>query len=313
VTRRRTLESPAEGGREHPTEPYDFRQLDFERLWEGRERTTALEQAIVTRALSGGATSRVLEVGPGGGRLTPALTRQFTEYVGVDVTLEFLQRLRARPNSPRWLLAADVHHPPFVEASFAAVVMVRIYNFLVDPGLALREMCRLLVPGGFLLLSYHPDASFATVHHRLRQSLRPPTPSGAGPVKHDRSAPELPSRTSFRRTLSRSGFETVSEFATGMEDYWFGRRVPTRTHLGLSELVVTLPLYPQRFVLARKPGTPVGRLPLLDRILACPRCRTGFGPVDFPPKNSLRCAHCGFEAPVEREVPDLRDLSAPAP
>lgn len=247
--KRPPISSPARG---HPIQAYDFRPIDFDRLWKGRERTTSLEKAVVARALKRAVRGRVLEVGPGGGRLTPMLTGRFPEYVGVDVTVEFLRRLARLDGSPDWLVAADVHHLPFVDSSFSAVVMIRVYNFLVNPPQALDELKRVLAPGGYLLLSYHPLRSLATLHDLIRHAMEDTSHAGPTPAGGVRSPPELPSRRSFAATLATAGFELVDEFVTGVEDNRLARWIPTRCYLGLSELMVEVPLFPQRFVLAKK-------------------------------------------------------------
>lgn len=296
---------------EHPERPYDFRQLDFERLWKGREPTIALETAVVSRALASAPGSRVLEVGPGGGRITPTLRRRFQEYVGVDVTVEFLQRLAERDAAPDWLLAADVHHLPFEDAAFDAAVVIRVYNFLVDPDRALRELARVLVPGGHLLLSYHPYPSIATAFDQLGRALRRPVSSPrdagtTGPRPPER--PELPTRRSFAAALARSGFETVREFATGLEDSRFGRWVPTSSYLAISEILVRGPIAPQLFVLARKPGKRSGPISPVEEILACPACGRAYGRLSGPPVEGLSCAGCGQRVPLRGTILDFRGI-----
>jgi len=71
----------------------DFRALDFERLWLGRRKTTDLESWVLARCFGASLSDRLLEVGPGGGRLTPLLRGRATEFVAVDVTRAFLDRL----------------------------------------------------------------------------------------------------------------------------------------------------------------------------------------------------------------------------
>ncbi|MCI4347269.1 MAG: class I SAM-dependent methyltransferase [Thermoplasmata archaeon] len=206
----------------------------------------------MTRALRRAEPGRVLEVGPGGGRLTPILTERFPVYVGVDVTIEFLHRLSRLADFADGFVAADVHHLPFIDSAFSAAVVIRVYNFLVDPSRALSELWRVLAPGGYLFLSYHPLRSLATLQDLFRHALEKPNLAGPTPSVEGRTPPELPSRRSFAATLATSGFERVEEFVTGVEDYRFTRWIPIGSYLGLSELMVEVPLFPQRFVLARK-------------------------------------------------------------
>ncbi len=48
---------------------------------------------------------------------------------------------------------ADAHHLPFKAASFNTVLCTEVIEHLRDPSRSIQEMARLLVPGGYLILS----------------------------------------------------------------------------------------------------------------------------------------------------------------
>jgi SAM-dependent methyltransferase len=236
----------------HPTQTPDFRGLDFERLWKGREKTTEVERRIVREALRDCEARRVLEIGPGGGRITPVLLATGGEYLGLDVTPRFLRRLRARwPHEASWL-AADLAHLPIAGASVSTAILVRVYNFLVDPGKALRELHRVLFPGGSLLVSYFSVPSVATAVDDLEKFLGRRTTANGVRVRIGRQEALLPTRSQFRSVLHDAGFRWQREFSAGLEDFRPFRWLPAEVFVGLAKTFGTVGAIPHRFVLARR-------------------------------------------------------------
>lgn len=260
----------AEPGR--PPRVWDFREIDFDRLWKGREKTTRVEREIVRVSLDEVRRRRVLEVGPGGGRITPDLLAGFSEYVGVDVTLEFLERLSRRwPEGARWV-AADLSSLPVRSGSFDAAVMVRVYNFLVDPVRALRELARVLVPGGVAVMSYFAVPSLATVWDEVQRSLHGRGPgrcAGLGWCGPDRA---LPTRDEFLRVVRDAGFEPIRSFGVGLEDFRPFRWVPDTALLGMGRAFGPTAWLPHHFAVLRAPGESGERFPAAVDLLQCPDC-----------------------------------------
>lgn len=294
---------PTEG---HPADAWDFTALDFGQLWRGREKTTALESDVIGEALEGIPRDRVLEVGLGGGRLTPNLRRKFTEYVGIDITPRFLAERRAADPHPPPYFAADVHRLPFVTGAFRAVVMVRVYNFLVDPRRALGEIDRVLAPGGVVVLSYHPVPSFGTLFDDFRHLLAERRPPGFAPVTFSRTEYLQPRRERVAKTLEDAGLKIDWERVTGLEDNRAGRWIPLPALRSLARLLAPLNLLPHRFVRARTGRGGAGSLPPLPTILACPRCGAPGLSSEFPPTSPPSCRGCGAVFPFQDGIADLR-------
>jgi SAM-dependent methyltransferase len=286
------------GSAGHPTEAYDFRTLDFERLWAGRDQTTLLEREVVRRSLARAPSRRVLEVGPGHGRITPVLREWFEEYVAVDLTADFLDELRRREPELGSLFVADAANLPFADASFTAVSMVRVYNFLLDPDRVLSELYRVLVPGGALVFSFHPVPSLGTLFEDLRHSLAERPPDGFVPITFRRREILLPRRSRVAGALRRAGFIIGPERVTGLEDFGPGHRIPLRTLLGLSEATSGSSLLPHRFVRADRPGRFDDTVPPMGLVLACPRCRASWSRIPKPGATGLECPSCGHEFEV---------------
>jgi ubiquinone/menaquinone biosynthesis C-methylase UbiE len=119
------------------------------------------------------ASGRVLEIGVGSGLNLPLYPDAVSEVVGVDPSEELLERARRRAGSavvPVQLLRGSATALEVSDASIDTVVMTWTLCSIPDPLLALREMRRVLKPGGRLLFVEHGlsgDAGVARWQHRL--------------------------------------------------------------------------------------------------------------------------------------------------
>ncbi len=100
---------------------------------------------------------KVLDIGSGPGLLASAmaeLTGPSGEVCGVDISSELLQLAAERYRHVHHLkfLHADASSLPFPDACFDAVVVTQVLEYLQDVRSALREMHRVLRPGGRVLI-----------------------------------------------------------------------------------------------------------------------------------------------------------------
>ncbi len=289
--------------------PPDFSRLDFERLWRHRAKTTQVEAGVLEAALQGVDTSRMLEVGSGGGRLTPTLRAAAHEFVAADVTRAFVERLdhRSFDRPAAFRSVANVYRLPFADSTFTAAAMVRVYNFLEYPVAALQELRRVLVPGGCLVVSYEPRPSIGTLVSDVRMGLASQSTSGSSTTFSRADLVEVrpssfpawaPTRARFARTLEAAGFRAVREFPTGLEDYRPFKWLPAPVFQTLAETYGGRlgGVFPSRFQLARAFG-PQGSAPPVEDLataIACPDCGSRAGPVDLESDWNHRCPGCGF-------------------
>jgi SAM-dependent methyltransferase len=295
--------------------PDDFHALDFDALWRGRGRTTAVEGALVRHALGRLPTARVVELGTGDGRLSPFVLAAANEYVGVDQRFEFLQRLARRlPPPPAALLVeANIYHLPFVDAAVTASLLARVYNFLPDPVGALTEIGRTLAAGGGLVLTCSVRPSVLTLADDLRTGLsRPPgramrsmtfTRADVVPVVPGTFPATAPTRHYLNATLRRAGFAVGESYGSGLEDSRWSRAVPGRAFRRLGIELGSAPIFPLLWRVARwRSGATAGRLPPLAESLACPRCRRPFGPFPLNDGAERTCGECGFRVWIESGI-----------
>lgn len=121
------------------------------------------------------AQGRVLEVGLGTGLNMPHYNpARVTRITGLDPALELQPRARRRIEASGLdveLLALSAERIPRPDASFDTVVVTYSLCTIPDPLAALREMRRVIAPGGSLLFCEHgraPDASVARWQDRLQ-------------------------------------------------------------------------------------------------------------------------------------------------
>jgi arsenite methyltransferase len=111
----------------------------------------AVEQRAVVRSLlEPGEGERILDVGVGPGFLAAEVmgdVGQTGSVVGIDVSSEMLKLAESRGAGVD-LVAADCTSLPFAADSFDGAVAVQVYEYVTDVPAALRELARVLRPGG---------------------------------------------------------------------------------------------------------------------------------------------------------------------
>jgi ubiquinone/menaquinone biosynthesis C-methylase UbiE len=80
------------------------------------------------------------------------------QVLALDASRRLLEQARTRcpPDLPVWLAQADARRLPLPESSFDRCRIDRTLQHIADPQLAIRELVRVLKPGG-LLLAYDND------------------------------------------------------------------------------------------------------------------------------------------------------------
>lgn len=150
------------------------------------------------------AQGRVLEVGMGTGRNLPFYDRQRVSFVvGVDPAMQMhrlAQRRSRQAGIAVELMGLSAEHLPATDASFDTVVCTYTLCSIPDPLKALREMRRVLVPGGRLLFCEHGRAPDETVR-RWQDRLQPLWGPLAGGCHLGRDVPALLEAAGFAATM----------------------------------------------------------------------------------------------------------------
>jgi ubiquinone/menaquinone biosynthesis C-methylase UbiE len=152
------------------------------------------------RRLPQNPAGRLLDIGCGTGAFLLAVTMRHPEMdiAGVDVSTDMLDVARRRLPESAILRVASADTLPFPDGSFDIVVTTSAFHFFRVPDAALREIHRVLRPGGALVVTDWCDdyltcrvcdrllRLFAPAHHRIYGSAE------------------------CRRFLEREGFDAVA-------------------------------------------------------------------------------------------------------
>ncbi len=126
----------------HLSKIYDTWIRDL--FWNERMRAYGLEMAGLHAGME------VLDVGCGTGFLSEGILEVTPSVWGLDITPEQLQRARGKLSIP--LVRGDAENLPFRAERFDAVLSSGSIEYWPDPVQALREMRRVLRPGGVAMV-----------------------------------------------------------------------------------------------------------------------------------------------------------------
>lgn len=137
--------------------------------------STAVAQVVVDTF---GRDARLLEVGIGTGRIARPLLAQGLHLTGIDLSRGMMGRLieQLPPGARRPDLAqADALALPLRDSLFDVAIVVHVFHLVSDWRVALREIRRVLKPGGSLMTGYDwrdPDSPSKHMRDAWTQIVR---------------------------------------------------------------------------------------------------------------------------------------------
>lgn len=130
------------------------------------------------------AADRVLDVGCGTGVVSVTAALRGAVVTGLDLTPELLARARENAAVARvdvdWH-EGDVEALPFADGTFDVVTSQFGHMFAPRPDVAMREMLRVLKPGGTIAFATWPPELFVGRMFALVGQYAPPPPPGVAP------------------------------------------------------------------------------------------------------------------------------------
>jgi ubiquinone/menaquinone biosynthesis C-methylase UbiE len=154
----------------------------------------------VLRALVDTPVRRLLDLGCGTGLLTARIraAHPAAYVVGCDFSAGMLRQAAAHPPAACWA-QGDALRLPFRAATFDAVVSTEAFHWFPDQAAALREMFRVLVPGGRVLIALVNPA-----HAALGRAARLASRLAGEPLR-------WPTRERMAAELTAAGFRVTSQ------------------------------------------------------------------------------------------------------
>jgi ubiquinone/menaquinone biosynthesis C-methylase UbiE len=126
---------------------------------------------------------RVLDFGCGSGELARAMAGQGWRVNACDISREMLRAAEAAPGGDgvEWRAVQSGGALPFADGSFDLVTASSVFEYIAAPEAGLAELCRVLAPGGLLLITVpdmrHPvrlaeEKSRHSLGGRVKRGLR---------------------------------------------------------------------------------------------------------------------------------------------
>ncbi|MEE8599488.1 class I SAM-dependent methyltransferase [Euzebya tangerina] len=254
-------------------ENYDTRVDQWQTIYDGesfhdhviqRRMDRCLEAVDTLGPVSGKPLSeesrRALDVGCGAGQMALALAQRGYEVSAVDVSEGMIEATTATfeaAGATADIQLADMRHLPYEDDTFDWVSGLGAIEYLTDPGEAVEEFARVLVPGGHMVVtSPNPyRLAFALDPIGVAIGLLGPPPTG-----YPR---QYLSASTLRGLAERAGVEVVGLLGHGIGPLQVAKKplLPARTSIKLSHSAErSLPLSwleklgANMIMVARKPG-----------------------------------------------------------
>jgi len=146
--------------------------FDYEKYWRGREYEDQSERIALKKLLPNQQTyTSILEIGCGFGRLVSCYYPYFKKCILADPSTKLLSRAKENFKDLKKLdfICASSSKIPLKSNSLDFCLMVRVCHHLPDLEPSIKEIDRVLKPGGFLVLEF---ANKINLKARLRAFLR---------------------------------------------------------------------------------------------------------------------------------------------
>lgn len=287
----------------------DYEGSDYRhRFWTHDRRYEDLAERQVLARLLPPSGEAIAELGAGFGRLAD-LYQGFQRVYLVDYSRTLLRQAQEdHADDPRFTyVAADIRRLPLADASFDAVVTVRVLHHLRDIAPALAEAQRVLRAGAPYLLEFANKRNLKAIgRYALRRQEW--SPFERAPVEFAELNLDFHPQY-MRERLAEAGLDfrewhALSLFRVAALKQRVAPRVLTGVERALRPLASLYPVSPSVIVVsrARKPEGPAPK-----HFLACPACH---GPLQEDAERAA-CAACRLQWPSVDGILDFKSGGKP--
>jgi ubiquinone/menaquinone biosynthesis C-methylase UbiE len=151
---------------------YKAVNLSEETHWEKAARTrmgkylTNLETSFILDSITPSKTHMVIDVGAEAGRFSLMSTNSKATVIGIDIDSYSLRRLKQK-NRDVAVIQADARKIPLKNATFDALFMIEVLDYIPELTEAFSECRRILQPNSPLILSFGNQASLKAKLRKL--------------------------------------------------------------------------------------------------------------------------------------------------
>ena len=185
-----------------------------------------------------GKNHRILDLGCGDGELLIPMRASYQEVWGLDISRSRLDRVETRIESENgiYLMEGDINTTlNFADKYFDTITIVAVLEHVFDPYSVLRECCRLLRPGGTLMV-YVPNVAILTNRMRLLFGRLPVTSRESG---WDGGHLHYFTEGSLKKLFSDTGFQvrrvTAGGYFAKLRRWWLSLLCPDMLVVGVKK------------------------------------------------------------------------------
>ncbi|MGZ6441808.1 MAG: class I SAM-dependent methyltransferase, partial [Pseudobdellovibrionaceae bacterium] len=159
------------------------------------------------------APAKIADLGCGSGIFSSILSDKGFDVIGVDISPGMIKLAQEKFPKSKYrteFIVGDVESLPFADASFDAILLSGLLHHLPDPSLCIKEVYRILKPGG-VFTAFDPNRENPFMY--LYRDKSSPFYSSKGVTANER--PVLAQELAMQ--FSEVGFEVKTEFISNLQ------------------------------------------------------------------------------------------------
>lgn len=234
-------------------ESRSYEGTEYADFWRGAAKAyeDRLEHFLLRRILRGGRS--IADIGGGYGRLADCYLGKYETATLIEPASNLRDEARKQFGDKLRCMDGDVYHLPLQDGEMDTVLMIRLMHHLTDSAAALKELARVLQPGGKLVFNFSNKRNILRVLKKLAGGKV--DPFGPQPETYQKQLYGHHPR-SMRSTIEANGLIVEDVFGFGIGQTVVGK-LPVLggvlpISMTLSRLLGTAAITPFQLVVCRK-------------------------------------------------------------